>query len=701
MHGSCLVRLTLAETLAKEAQKACAAFSTAVGPSASGSESTLPPDAATSLKTIIDQHLAIVSARKATAVKDNDLIYHDILPTESTLPAIEPVAVAQPISIQDIYASPDVQKVTGATGTGAPANDLFAALVPLGVHEAASMYSEEKAKLVRGEGERASLADGQLEAALEYLTMPHGLNKFKHGGLQDLADPGGQVREWADEEIQGGGSRGQDGLGSGSDAIDDGLRNVRESRERARADLEEARRMLDEEAALCEKLRVQHGERWTQSPSGLEAKALRSDIKSNRDALQQAMLNDDAIDRLWQESQDSIRVLLGGREALDRAFAHALGAGSESSTGAENQLVDLLQDDTASEAQQQELRAKVNSMEKHLSALHRVKKDRADTIGELRSRIQADDISHLLILNRRAPAEAQTHLFQQELEKFRPLTQRLARTVSEQDKLLSEATQIWKDITESPLGRSMGAEYDGKNAARRRLITDLRRAKDANAQVRAGVAKGVTFYAQLQDIASSLRRDAKSFVEERAIERERIIGEVNYSSRSPAAPPSNGNVAFESPYGRMSMGSDKYQPSPSSQGVGGLESSFGRMGMGSEAYPSSPPAHSAYGSLDAAFGAGQAPPPPAQYRGGAALPPPPPQWAASSGGLPPPPPPPQFAGATYGQRFQPPPPPMPPAPQQSVSYGFPPPPPPPQTYGRGPPPPPPPAPHQQRWQPPY
>lgn len=669
-HGSCLVRLTLAETLAKDAQKTCALFAGV----ASSSSNTLPADAASSLKLIVEQHLAIVSARKATAVKDNDLIYHDILPTESILPVIEPMPVAQPISILEIYASPEVQKITGSSTSGIPTNNLFSSLVPLGVHEAASMYSEEKAKLVRGESERVSLADGQLEAALEYMGLPKALRRFKTDGLDELADPGSQVYEWAEEEIQGGGSLGQDGLGTGQEAIDDALKNVRSTREQARTDMDEAKQLLDEEAALCEKLRVQHGERWTQSPSGVEAKSLRSDLKSNREAIEQARGNDQAIEQLWRQSGPLIRVLLGGKEALDGAFAEALSAPQEQD---KPQLVDLLQDSSGDETQSRYVSTQVSSIESILTGLHRAKRDRSNLLTELRSKIQADDISQLLTLNRRAPPEAQNHLFQQELEKFRPWTQRISKTVSEQEKLVTEVTRIWKEINDSPVGESMARQWEQKNQARERLISDLRRAKDVNAQVRAGLAKAVAFYSQLQDIAAGIRRSTKSFIEERRIERERLLEELNIQRQSVSPPLSPPNYPPEQSYSlhgafdRMGLHGARDGTGSSRQGSlpppaplnvpyasnAGISPPPPRPPTQASSYTlSSPVQGQPYENLDAAFGQ-DAPPshstargtysttgPQAPYSSQTAvyqqqqpqrtpsLPPPPPQWAPSYGG---------------------------------------------------------------------
>lgn len=160
-HGDALVRYTVAETAAKEANRTASSFASLFVVQMSPN---LPPDAASALQELTKAHQALVTDKKNEAQRENDLIYNAVLPTPETLPQIDKAAVATPITIQEVYASPDVQRVIGV--------DMFVRLIPLSVHESASVYSEEKAKLVRGEVEKAENACGGtevVESALEAL----------------------------------------------------------------------------------------------------------------------------------------------------------------------------------------------------------------------------------------------------------------------------------------------------------------------------------------------------------------------------------------------------------------------------------------------------------------------------------------------------------------------------------------------------
>lgn len=72
-----------------------------------------------------------------SAKKDNDFVYHERVPEVGALEPIAPVLLAKAQGF-DARAKDVLQ-----------GDDLFRRLLPLEVHSAASLYSEEKAKLLR------------------------------------------------------------------------------------------------------------------------------------------------------------------------------------------------------------------------------------------------------------------------------------------------------------------------------------------------------------------------------------------------------------------------------------------------------------------------------------------------------------------------------------------------------------------------
>uniref|UniRef100_A0A8D0HTB0 Tyrosine-protein phosphatase non-receptor type 23 n=1 Tax=Sphenodon punctatus TaxID=8508 RepID=A0A8D0HTB0_SPHPU len=78
----------------------------------------------------------VIGGKYNSAKKDNDFIYHEAVPALDTLQSVKgaPLVKALPVNPVD-------PAVTGP--------DIFAKLVPMAAHEASSLYSEEKAKLLR------------------------------------------------------------------------------------------------------------------------------------------------------------------------------------------------------------------------------------------------------------------------------------------------------------------------------------------------------------------------------------------------------------------------------------------------------------------------------------------------------------------------------------------------------------------------
>ncbi|KAE8230967.1 hypothetical protein CF326_g4026 [Tilletia indica] len=547
-HGVCLVRLTLAETLAREGSRLMAPFNSSLL-AASVPPSTLPSDAATALTALVSTHLALCIGRKEVAIKDNDLIYHDILPSESALETVDKFAAASPISIQDIYATPEVQKAIGQV-------DLFSKLVPLGVHESASMYSEEKAKLARAESERNELANGELQAALDYMGLPSALNVYKNtdAAISDLTDPGSEVLKWAEEEANGGGARGADGLGDSPNSIDAALHQIGSFRLKASQELDMCASQLEDETRECEKKRVQYDYRWTQEPSGIENKELRQELKLQREALHAASANDEKIEALWKQIKNDVQLLVRGRDGLEQAFAEAISAVSTSSastnTKPEASLLDIddQEEDAkrASEAQgEEEMQTQIKHIETLLAKLPKIKKERHEVLSDLKERIQTDDISHLLILNRRNPPTSgqESSLFSAEMEKFKAHQQRIALSIKQQTSMVAEVTEAWKRLTESGQGRRARTLYDARKRARTALVDRLRNARDGYAEVRAAVHRGLQFYSELDTVATKLCQDSTAFVSRRRAEAQKLTNELEWDAKLREPSRDSGNMS--------------------------------------------------------------------------------------------------------------------------------------------------------------
>ncbi|KAJ3836698.1 BRO1-like domain-containing protein [Lentinula raphanica] len=584
-HGDALVRLTLAESLAKESQSLCSSFNP--NPNASP---TLPADAASALSDRIKAHLSLCSDAKSTAQRENDLIYNAVLPNADSLPQIETTSVAlvaTPISIQEVYGAPEVQKVIG--------QDIFLRLIPLSVHESASVYSEEKAKLVRGEVERVELAESQTRSAIDAMGVREGLSKFK-AILRESADDNDEadiippeVRRWTDE-ITSFESR---------DPLTSLLSQLAQHKSNVHSILSSISSNLSQESHTTETLRVQYGVKFTQEPSASITRDMRRELKEYQDHLGKAEGSDKQVEVLWEGARADVGILLGwGREGeLEDLFARAM-SNPEGERGERTRsLLDL--DEGLSNDEEAKERALigelVSEIDERLGRLSKISRERGEVLKDLKDKIQTDDVSHLLLLNRRNTSVEPT-LFAAELEKFRPYQQRIEQTVIQQETVLSEVGAFWKKLREVGGGKrvhrmsgggrnGLARRWEEREKRKKELVVRFGRARDVYMEVRDGIAKGLAFYTDLSQLVSTLETTTKDFVDRRTRERDGLVRQLEVEKRLSSG--GAGSVASNLT-GQRAGGPPPPLPPPPPSSTSGDDLSASLAGM-NFANPSKPP----------------------------------------------------------------------------------------------------------------
>ncbi|KAG8823025.1 bck1-like resistance to osmotic shock, partial [Serendipita sp. 401] len=428
-HGEALARMGVAESNAKEAHKLSSSFAPYFVNTLS---TTLPADTGTAILELTKNHLALCTEKYGQGQKDNDLIYNDHVPSEATLSPVDKVSAVTPVPIHEVYGTPEVQKTIGP--------DLFAKLIPLSVHEAASVYSEEKAKIVRAEVEKAEVAEGEVKASVESLGVKAALGRYKEiaEGEVDESVPA-TVLSWH-EEIQ---------RKQGVDGLEKQLKELEKLKETVARELDAISESLAVESRECEMMRVKFGHRWTQEPSGGPVKDLRRDLKDHRSSLEAAAPSDQQIYTLW----DSIRAdlaLLVSKPKLEAMFASAATGGN-----AAGDLLDVSEGDT-DDADREKMKKLVREIEERLGRLNKISRERNEILKDLKEKVQNDDVSHVLLLNRRN-AGVEPSLFATELEKFRPYQSRLAATTHAQQTTIQEIAHMWKSLKDKG-GKNKGAK---------------------------------------------------------------------------------------------------------------------------------------------------------------------------------------------------------------------------------------------------
>ncbi|KAF9917643.1 bck1-like resistance to osmotic shock [Lobosporangium transversale] len=512
--GEMVSRIQIAETAIKEAEKQAKSFTSGFTQS-SHPTVTLTQEAVSSIHEITKSHLAIISEKKTSAVRDNDMIYHEAVPSEGSLGQLEKLNATKPLPISELYSQSEMQKVIGP--------DTFQRLIPLSVHESSSLYSEEKAKLVRAEAERCETANQELASALEFMNLPAGLEKFKNRAndgqnatLDALAVPPNPVKELADfiqnEEL----GESIANLIASLDRIKSGTRDA----------LENANLSLDEERSQCEALRAKYTDLWTQRPSGPLTQVFRTDSKALFESLDKAAVSDQNLYRSFDQIANNVMVLREGRDgaALEQLFARIVVEASKnrkSLVKSNNSLLDV-EDSGESEA----ILKTVSKVEDVIAKLKKLRQERMDTLEDLKIKTQQDDISNLLILNRKSSG-IEPQLFAQELEKFRPHQTRVTATIHHQQALMQELTMHYKDLMNGQEARSLQEIWDIAEKKRQSLADQLLKTRGSYTDVKVGYKKGIRFYedlnAQVQDLVKAVDQFCRARKEERGMLEQQVM----------------------------------------------------------------------------------------------------------------------------------------------------------------------------------
>ena len=362
-HGIAVARLQLAEGLAKEAAKAASSF-----PASLPSSANLGADTGALLTELTKRHLLTVQEKLKTCNKDNDFIYHDTVPDAASVPPVAKLPACKPIPVSDLYAGQDIQRITGP--------DLFSKIVPLAVTESASLYDEEKAKMLRAETERVDTANGEMAASLDYLRLPGALQVLK-GGFDQEVLPDEDFRTWCVDVAD-------------HDSPESIFEPLQRQKEGILASLDKNAKQLDMEESVCEKMRSKYESEWTQQPSSKLTSTLRGDIRSYREAIDEASKNDMQLASKMRQNSvefEEMRTAAqhGEVDALfQRAFSKVRGKlSSQAASPSEGNLLDADFEDGKPSVPDQI--AKVEDILKKLSL---VKRERNQVLKDLKDKVR-------------------------------------------------------------------------------------------------------------------------------------------------------------------------------------------------------------------------------------------------------------------------------------------------------------------------
>ncbi|KAI9265997.1 BRO1-like domain-containing protein [Sporodiniella umbellata] len=502
-YGESVARHSAAESAAKEAVKLNQSLNSLLNTSGHAA-GTVPSECAGALQELCKTLSAQCSEKVTLATRDNDMIYHDAVPQESVLVPIDRLKAVKTTPMTELYGPDEIKKVIGA--------DLFSKLIPISIHESASLYSEEKAKLLRSENERCDLAQAELNASLDYMKLPAVLAKFKQRDhLDSYASAPQEAILWSEEIWSEEMSR----------PLRDLLQSFNTMKSRARQALDNASLSLDTEMRACEQARVQYGDFWTQTPSGSLTTEFRHDLANHRKILDDAHQSDQQLFSRYASVQSSLDILKQPSQ-LEKTFTDSIIQLSSKSSDASNMNLLDVQIETEDTANQ--MNQKIQQVESILEKLRRIESDRSETFNDLKEKTTQDDISQLLILNKKANVEEQ--IFASELEKFRPYQHRISATIQHQQQAIQDLTEAFKKLMEGHEAQKLHSQNEKAEKVQKELMRNFEEARATYREVKEDSGKGLQFYNGLQDKIESLKCNIDRFLSERTAERNRLIQDI-------------------------------------------------------------------------------------------------------------------------------------------------------------------------------
>jgi hypothetical protein len=361
-YGLAIARLQLAELLGKDALRSAQMF-----PSNPSSISNLTSETSPALTQITRRHLELVTEKLGELCKDNDFIYHQNIPSESAIPHIPKMPAARAIPVQELYQGKDINRIIGP--------DIFQKIVPMSVTESASLYDEEKAKLVRAETEKVDLANAEMVAALDYLKLPHSLKLLK-SGFADAIDVADEFRDWCAD------------MATKPESMENRFTSLKSSKRKIKDILASSSKSLDQEESVCEKMRVKYQEEWTQQSSSRLTQTLRGDIRSYGEAVDAAVNSDNQLWTQYKVVANDIREMTqaglndGGVDILWNSKAGNPIYDHNSGRNGGETLLDVDDGEGGPTVMEQ-----IERVEELLKKLNLIKRERAQVLKDLKDKV--------------------------------------------------------------------------------------------------------------------------------------------------------------------------------------------------------------------------------------------------------------------------------------------------------------------------
>uniref|UniRef100_A0A8C4HFA7 Tyrosine-protein phosphatase non-receptor type 23 n=1 Tax=Dicentrarchus labrax TaxID=13489 RepID=A0A8C4HFA7_DICLA len=419
----------------------------------------------------------VIGGKFNSAKKDNDFIYHETVPSLETLASVKgaPLVKALPVNPTD-------PTVTGP--------DLFAKLVPMAAHEASSLYSEEKAKLLRDVMVKIESKNETLEQFMDSLGLEpesvDNLDMYSHipPVLMEKCAALSVRPDTVKSLIQS-----MQGLSGVFTDVESSLREIRD--------------VLEEDETGQRALQEVCGPAAGEVHPAAQAQALaeiRRDLEKYMEAHEKASFTNTELHRAMNLHISNLRLLGGPLESLKEALPRP----------------QLSEEEVAG----------LQCMKRILGKVQEMREQRGSLEKQLRDLIQQDDITSTLVTTERADMK---RIFEEQLKKYEQVKVYIDQNLAAQENILKALTEA--NVQYASVRKGLSQTEQQWNGTVQGLVGSYEAYEDLIKKSQ----EGKEFYEDLETKASRLLERAKTLCQTRAEERKPVL-EKETQKKPPARP---------------------------------------------------------------------------------------------------------------------------------------------------------------------
>uniref|UniRef100_A0A7N8Y602 Tyrosine-protein phosphatase non-receptor type 23 n=1 Tax=Mastacembelus armatus TaxID=205130 RepID=A0A7N8Y602_9TELE len=416
----------------------------------------------------------VIGGKFNSAKKDNDFIYHETVPSLETLASVKgaPLVKALPVNPTD-------PSVTGP--------DLFAKLVPMAAHEASSLYSEEKAKLLRDVMAKIESKNETLEQFMDSLGLEpesvDNLDMYSH--IPPVLMEKCAALSVRPDTVKC--------LVQSMQVLSGVFTDVESS-------LKEIRDVLEADEAGERTLKEVGGRATGELHPAVQGQALAEihrDLEKYMEAHEKASFTNTELHRAMNLHISNLRLLGGPLDSLREALPQPL----------------------LSEAGLQ-------CMKRILGKVQEMREQRSSLEKQLRDLIQQDDITATLVTMERADMK---RIFEEQLKKYEQVKVYIDQNLAAQENILKALTEA--NVQYASIRKSLSQTEQQWNSTVQGLVGSYEAYEDLMKKSQ----EGKEFYDDLEAKASRLLERAKALCQTRAEERKPVL-EKEAQKKTPARP---------------------------------------------------------------------------------------------------------------------------------------------------------------------